>query len=462
MADPATRTDIARLFGRAAFGATAAILDTWAGREYADAVDSLFPPGPPGAVGRLPQGDEVERTACESYTTTTNLAQMWWMERMRSTPYPLEERMTLFWHDHFATAYLNQPDTGYLMIQNKALRQHALGSFRDLANAMTTDCAMLLWLNGIANYNEGVNENYAREFFELFTLGVLPQVYTETDIREAARAFTGWTVNTGLRQPTFAQARHALGEKTVLGRTVGGYPAKDARNATEHAEVTEAALAHDEGRTCSRFLAYKLVLSFGYQPDEADLLSDAVIQDVAAAIRAGDRWDIKAGVRAMLLHPGWRYSEPTAGRDLVRSPVELLIHAAKILGQPCSMYGGTTQVNPINLATPKAGQALLYPPSVGGWPNGLGWLSQTTTLGRYEIVNTMFTAFRAELRNYVTAPPPSADIAGWTAFMGLASISSDTTLRLLEYLEKPGSTVELDKQASMFLLLGASPDWQVL
>jgi uncharacterized protein (DUF1800 family) len=462
MSDPATRTDVARLFGRAAFGATAAILDTWTGREYADVVAGLFPPGPPGSTARLPQGDEAERLTAEHYTTTTNLAQMWWMERMRSTPYPLEERMTLFWHDHFATGYLNQPDTGYLMVQQAALRANALGSFRALANAMTVDGAMLYWLNGIANHKAGVNENYAREFFELFTLGVHPQVYTETDIRESARALTGWTINTGLRQPTFTEARHDLTTKSVLGRTIGGYPAKDPRHATEYTEVTEAALAHDGGRTCSRFLAYKLVLSFGYQPDEANLLNDAVIQDVAAAIRADDTWDLAAGVRTMLLHPGWRYADPAAGRNLVRSPVELLIHAGKVLGQPCSVYGGTTQVNPINLATPKAGQALLYPPSVGGWPNGVGWLSQTTTLGRYEILNTMFTVYRNEQRSYVTPPPASSDIAGWTAFMGLGSLTSDTTLRLREYLESPGTTVELDKQASMFLLLGSSPDWQVL
>ena len=464
MSDPATRADVARLFGRAAFGATKATLDTWTGREYADVVASLFPPGPPGTSGRPVQADEAERLASEWYTTTTNLTQMWWMERMRATPYPLEERMTLFWHDHFATAYLNQPDAGYLMIQNNTFRKNALGSFRTLANAMTVDCAMLFWLNGNANHVNGVNENYAREFFELFTLGVLPQVYTETDIREAARALTGWTVNTGIRQPQWKRERHALGTKTVLGRTVGGYTlATDVRNETEYTEVTEAALAHDGGRTCSRFLAYKLVLSFGYQPDETvPLSSDPVIEDVAAAIRAGDRWDVAAGVRTMLLHPEWRYADVTAGRNLVRSPVELLIHAAKVLGLPCSMPGGTTQVNPINLATPKAGQALFYPPSVGGWPNGLGWLSQPTTLGRYEILATMFAAYSGEQRTYLSPPPASGDIEGWTAFMGLASLTSDTTLRLREYLESPGTTVELQKQASMFILVGASPDWQVL
>jgi uncharacterized protein (DUF1800 family) len=458
MTDLATRSDVARLFGRAAFGATRALLDTWTGQPYETVVDSLFPP----LTGRLPQGDEAERTAAEHYTTTTNLAQMWWMERMRSTPYPLEERMTLFWHDHFATAYLNPPDMGYLMVQNQTLRQYALGSFRDLANAVTVDPAMLFWLNGITNYNGGVNENYARELLELFTLGVLPQVYTETDIREAAKALTGWNVNTGLRQATFVQARHTLGTKQFLGRTIGGYPAGDARNATEYREVIEAALAHDEGRTCARFLAYKLVLSFGYQPDEANLAADPLIAAVAESFRAGGLFDIRAAVRTLLLHPDWRYSSPDAGHDLVRSPVELLIHAGKILGQPCSAYGGTTQVNPINLAAPKAGQALFVPPSVAGWPNGLGWLSQTTVLARYEILNVMFTAFRGEQRHLVTPPPASSDIDGWTAYMGLASLTSDTVLRLREYLESPGTTVELDKQASMFVLLGASPDWQVL
>ncbi len=462
MADNATRADVARLFGRAAFGATRADLTAWEGKPYADVVDSLFPPGPPGTAGRLPQVDEAERKIAENYTNTTNLAQQWWLERMRTTPYPLEERMTLFWHDHFATAYLTKPSAGDMMVQTNVFRNNALGNFRTLANAVSVDPAMLYWLNGIANHVNGVNENYAREFFELFTLGVLPQAYTETDIREAAKVFTGWTVNNVTRLAQFNQARHSLGTKTVLGRTIGGYPANDARNATEYQQVTEAALGYDGGLTASRFLAYKLVIQFGYQPDETNLLADPVISDVAAAIRAGDAWNIAAGVRAMLLHPGWRNADVTAGQSLVRSPVELLVHAAKILGQPCSAAGGTSQINPIHLAPQKAGQSLLVPPSVAGWPSDLNWLSQTTTLGRYEIFNTMFKAFRTEARDKVTPPPASSDIAGWTSYMGLAGLSTNTTLRLQEYLAAPGATAELDKQASMFLLLGSSPDWQVM
>jgi uncharacterized protein (DUF1800 family) len=462
MPDRATRTDVSRLFGRAAFGATKADLDRWAGTPYADVVQSLFPPGPPGTLGRTPQPDEAERRVNEYYTETTNLSQMWWLERMRSTPYPLEERLTLFWHDHWATAYLNPPDTGYVMAQNQTLRLHALGSFRAMANALTPDPAMLFWLNGIANHANGVNENYAREFLELFTLGVLPQVYTETDIRQAARAFTGWTVNTGLRQATFVQARHALGTKTVLGRAIGGYPAGDPRNALEYQEVTEAALAHDGGRTASRFLAYKLVLQFGYQPDETNLLADPVIQDVAAALRAGDAWDIAAGVRAMLLHPGWRYADHAAGRSLVRSPVELLVHATKVLGIPLSVVAGTNEAQALGETAERAGQEVLIPPSVAGWPTGLGWLSQPTALARYEMFNPLFRYFRNSQRAVVTPAPPSADLAGWAGFMGLAGLSGNTTLRLQAYLANPGTANEAEKQASVFLLIGASPDWQVI
>jgi uncharacterized protein (DUF1800 family) len=462
VADLATPDDVTRLFGRAAFGATGADHDAWVGKPYADAVASLFPPGPPGTVGRLPQPDEAVRVEYENQKTDVAGAQRWWLDRMRTTPYPLEERVTLFWHDHFATAYTGQPDVGDLMIQNQTLRTYGLGSFRDLVNAISVDPAMLIWLNGIANRLGGVNENYAREFFELFTLGVLPQVYTETDIRQAARAFTGWTVNTTTRMATFTASRHDPSAKTLLGRTVGGYPSADARNNVEYKEVTEAALAHDHGVTTSRFLAYKLVLSFGYLPDESNLAADALIQDVAWAIRAGDRWDLAAGVRTMLLHPKWRYADPAAGRQLVRSPVECTVHAAKVLGVNLGVAGGGLQAQPVNAATQRAGQALFVPPNVGGWPNGTNWLSQSTTLARYDLLNALILAFKNQQRDKVAPLPPSGDIAYWAWYMGLGSLSTSTTLRLREYLAAPGSTVEADKQAGMFILMGASPEWQVM
>jgi uncharacterized protein (DUF1800 family) len=460
--DLASADDVTRLFGRAAFGATGEIRNQWQGRPYNEVVASLFPPGPPGTSGRLPFSDEGTRAEYEHQTNDVAGAQRWWLERMRTTPYPLEERMTLFWHDHFATAYTGQPDVGQLVIQNQAIRMNALGSFRALANAMGVDPAMLVWLNGIANRLGGVNENYAREFFELFTLGVRPQVYTETDIRQAARSFTGFTVNTTTRAATFTATRHDPSAKQVLGRTVGGYPSADARNAVEYAEITEAALAHNFGITCSRFLAYKLVLEFGYTPDESNLDADVLIQDVAWAIRAGDRWDIKAGVATLLTHPLWRYADRTTSHDLVRSPAEVAVHGAKILGVNLNVSGGGLQAQPLNAATQRAGQALFVPPNVGGWPTGANWLSQSTTLARYDMLNTLILAYRQQYRDKVVSMPPSGDIPAWAWYMGLGTLSTSTTLRLREFLAGPGTTAEADKQAGMFILLGASPDWQVM
>ena len=461
MSDTATRADIARLFGRAAFGATKKDLDTWTGQSYTAAVDSLFPPGPPGAAGRLPQADEAEQAVQDYQTSDVASAYRWWLDRMRATPYPLEERMTLFWHDHFATAAIGSPDVGMVMMQNRTLRLNALGSFRTLANAMTVDAAMVVWLSGIANYAGGVNENYAREFLELFTLGTVPQVYTETDIREAAKAFTGFLVNGVTRLSEFTPTRHDTTVKTVLGRSIGGHPPASPEEALEYREVTEAALAHDGGRTSSRFGAYKLVQQFGYEVTGL-AASDPVVEDVAAALRAGDAWDIKAAVRTMLLHPGWRDAEPA--RRLVRSPIEVAVHAAKVLGYPNpTVYGSLLWPLAIQgVMLERTGQVPLLPPNVGGWPHGLDWLSQVSTLARYDVVYTIVRYFHNAGLSFVNVLPPSGDLAAWAAYMGLDGFTTNTTLRLREYLDDPGTTNEIQKQISMFVLVGTSPDWQVM
>ena len=458
MADLASRADVARLFGRAAFGATGADINAWEGKPYADAVDSLFPPGPPGTVGRALLADEATRLSLTEQKNDVAMAQRWWLDRMRTTPYPLEERMTLFWHDHFATAYTGQPDVGAMIKQNETLRVHALGSFRDLANAMLVDPAMLIWLNGIANHKDGVNENLAREFLELFTLGTVPQVYTETDIRQAAKALTGFSVNTVTRASAFQAARHDNSVKTVLGRQIGG---TTAAGPTEYLQLTEAALAHNLGVTASRFIAYKLVQEFGYAVVPADATSDVLVQDVAWAIRAGDRWDLRAGVRTMLLHPKWRYANAAERKQLVRSPVELVVHGAKVLGVTISV-ANVLQSQQVNAAAARAGQTPFSPPNVGGWPSGQGWLSQTTTLGRYDMLNALYLAYRNQQGNTARPAPASANIDHWVWYLGLNALSTSTRLRLQEYLATPGTAVEADRQMSMFILVGSSPDWQVM
>jgi uncharacterized protein (DUF1800 family) len=439
----ASRADIARLFGRAAFGATAADLATWTGKPYAAAVDFLT--NVPTGLTRLPAADEPYRLTLEQGPITVDFSQLWWLERMRSTPYPLEERMTLFLHDHFATSVLasNFPDSGHLVKQNETIRKRALGNFRLLCEELTVDAAMLFWLNGNVNVAGKPNENFAREFFELFTLGTIPQVYTETDIRESARALTGWSVD-GLRTPVFTAANHDAGSKTILGQAITD------KGAGEYKEVVRIALAQP---VASRFLAYKLVTNFAYVPTTTDLLvaPDPLVASVATVLATS--WDLRAAVRAMLLDDRFRYADPALGQQSVRQPIEIVVHAAKAL----ELNTFDTRLLPV-LA--RMGQKPFQPPNVSGWPTGELWLSPTTTIARYD-----FGILTAQLGLTSVGGvrwPAAADLAGWATRLGLAGLTEQTTRVVQDYLATAVGASELQRQTGVVALLLSSPDWTVM
>lgn len=462
MATPATRADVARLFGRAAFGATKNDLDVWTGRDYAQVVDALFVPATPAPV---PLSDEATRVQLESNQYDLTSAQKWWLERMRSTPFPLLERMTLFWHSHFATAYTGSPDVGNMIKQNNTLRTYALGDFRALLHAMTIDGAMIYWLSGFQNRRGAINENHARELLELFTMGTKPQTYTETDIRQAAKALSGWVVNSS-RVGTFAANRHDTSTKTIFGQSVGGYPSGDARETTEYQEVCNLALAQ---QTTAKFIAYKMVCSFAYVPDTADLFADPdpLVDAVASALRPswanpGGAWDITKAMKTLLNHNSFRYAQRGTGQALVRSPIELMVHLGRVTGASLNNNNATGWM-PLN-ALARMGQAPFRPPNVGGWPKGTAWLSAATTQGRYNAGEMLGRVHASQTATTAAAVklPASGDIAGWTAFMGLASLSTLTQQRVSAYLADPGTSDEVTKQHSVLLLIASSPDWQVM
>ena len=343
MVEPrASRSDVARLFGRAAFGATAADLDRWAGQPYVAVVDFLV--NVPDPATRMPAADDARRILLETSGASLALNQGWWLERMRTTTYPLEERVTLFLHDHFATATTGSglPDAGMLLRQNQTLRSRSLGNFRTLAGEITIDPAMLHWLSGVSNTRGRPNENYGRELLELFTLGTKPQVYTETDIREAARALTGWTYNAVTRQLAFNANLHDTGSKSVLGRTITN------QGALEYLAVVNAALAQP---IAARWLAYKLVLNFGYVPDTTDLLTapDPLVAAVADAL--GPNWDLRNAVRTLLLADGFRFADAAAGRRSVRQPIETRRPCRQGPGLQCRQH---PTVGPTGGHVPKA------------------------------------------------------------------------------------------------------------
>jgi uncharacterized protein (DUF1800 family) len=455
-----TRGDVCRLLGRVAFGATAADIDEWTGKPYADLVDRLLliPTAPAGAddAGRVFSATSTANPYVYIGGLGTDLdgARLWWMERMRTTEFPLLERMTLFWHGHFATAVKPvAPDTGQVVHQVQTLRTHALGNFRTIVELMTVDPAMLHWLNGHGSSVPQPNENYARELFELFTLGKRPQVYTEKDIREAARALTGWLV-VGPYGVAFKPTAHDAGTKRVLGQTIADGGAQEFRR------VVEVALAQP---VAARFLAYKLVQEFAYAPAGRDQLKrpDPLVKKVADTLTSSG-WDVAKAMRTLLLADEFRLGSPLKRQQRVRQPVELVVHATKALNAPAD---NRNLLEPLS----RMGQLVLSPPNVGGWPVGDGWLSPVATLGRYDLALTLRDGF-GSITNpgsfltglELTDPPTPDDLDGWAKVFGIAGLSAATSAAIKGYLSKRKSDQEEVRRAGVVALILSSPEWVVM
>lgn len=430
----ATALDVSRLLGRVAFGATANDLDTWTGKAYEDLVDFLLK-----ADATAPLPDDAQRLEIQAVGSDPNAARIWWLERMRTTPFPLLERATLLWHGHFATGLQDPPTLAHMLVQNQTLRANALGNVRTLLEAVNVDPAMLYWLNGVENAQPKSNENYAREFFELFTLGKRPQVYTENDIRQAARAFSGWYVDS-TDTAKFAASRHNTKDKKVLGRTITN------EGDQEHKVLVDIVLSQP---VCSLFFAYKLVANFAYVPAGNDDLVTAVAKSLTA-----NTWDIKAALRTLFLHPDFRTPQPATSRQYVRTPVECVVHAAKAFG---------VGISSAILATLSGmGHTLFAPVDVSGWPLGRDWISPVTALSRYHAGLILDSLVNAAPTHALAPLPASDDLAGWARRLGLTGFGGNTSNAVGSYLRAAATSNEADKQAGVMTLLLSSPEWVVL
>ncbi len=283
----------------------------------------------------------------------------WWAGRMLNTRRPLEEKMTLFWHGHFATIENKVRDYRKMLLQNETFRAHAAGNFRDLVVAVARDPAMLYFLDAGVNVAGAPNENFAREIMELFTMGV--GNYSETDIREAARAFTGWNSD----DLTFVvhADRHDGGEKTVLGET-GPF---------DGVEVIDIVMRQP---ATARFVAGKLYRYF--VRDDTD---GAPIDELAATLRDSD-YELRPLLRRMFLSRDF-YSPASVGTH-IKSPVQLVVSTYRKLG--------LTEVPGIpdfNEATAALGQTLFWPPTVAGWAHGRAWITPGLLLERGNFARDM-------------------------------------------------------------------------
>jgi uncharacterized protein (DUF1800 family) len=352
---------VAHLHRRAGFGATWAELQRDVREGPVASIDRFLNPRPSSAeetqiLAGLRQGVLASRDA--------ERLKAWWLYRVIYDADPLREKMTLFWHSHFATSNRKVQSVPLMLQQNETLRRHALGNWSDLLCAIVADPAMLLWLDGAESRRGKPNENFAREFLELFTLGV--GHYTEPDVRAAARAFTGWVRTPGDVYDPETPARYSVdpaqfddGTKTFLGQT-GAWKAED---------IVRIVL---EQRPTAEFLCrrlYRFLVSEGDEPT-GELLGPLV--DEFRAHQYSVHYLLGVILRSR------HFYERSVRRKRIKSPVEWSAELIRSLEVPRS----DVSLLALAAACERQGQDLFYPPNVKGWDGGKAWLNSGTLLAR--------------------------------------------------------------------------------
>jgi hypothetical protein len=359
-ADPWGRKWAAHLYRRAAFGPSRADLIE-ADRLGPEGTLDLLLRGRPEAADILTTLTDVGRITADRDDVGQQL-RSWWLYVMLQGGHPLREKMTLFWHNHFATSITKVLDPQLMFRQNCLLRRHALARFGPLLHEISRDGAMQVWLDSNTNIKGRPNENYARELMELFSLGV--GHYTEQDVKEAARAFTGWhTDGRGFRLDA---GSHDGGSKTVLGQT-GAWGGDD---------VVRIVLGRPE---TARFLVRKLYQFFFSENTDPP---DALLTPLCDSFRQSD-YDIASLVRTMLASRHF-YSEH-AFRQRIKGPVEYVLGAVQAVYR--RYPEGEADYRPLPQRglvkwLGGMGQELFAPPNVKGWPGGRSWLNTATLLER--------------------------------------------------------------------------------
>jgi len=341
-----------------------------------------------------------------------------WMDRMATSPAQLREKMTLFWHGHFACR-VRQPNAA-LSLHNTT-RQHALGKFPDLLLAVSKEPAMLQFLNNQQNRKEHPNENFAREVMELFTLG--RGHYTEQDVKEAARAFTGWGYDYQSNFK-FREREHDNGSKTILGHT-GNFTGED---------VLQLIMQQPAAAT---FLVTKIYRFF-----VNDVPNPAHIEPLAAAFRKSG-YDI-ADLMERIFSADWFYDAANVGTH-IKSPVELLAGIRRTLNVKIDN-------SQVLLGYQKAlGQTLFQPPNVAGWPGGRNWIDSSSLLLRLQLAAVLFrnAEFAVALKQDENDIAPNLSKAERTLRAGAGA---HLPLAPLQQLLGPTPTAQQPQKLSSFLL----------
>jgi len=323
----------------------------------------------------------------------------WWLQRMATGPRPLQEKMALFWHGHFATSMDKVRDAYYMWRQNDIFRRLATGNWQLLLLEVGKDPAMLVWLDQAQSRREHPNENYAREVMELFALG--EGHYTEHDITEAARALTGWSLDRQAQSYIYRPFAHDTGEKTIFGKT-GNFDGDD---------FIGMIVAHPQS---AKFITAKIWNYFaGSEP------SPELNEALAAELRANGN-NFKPFLRTMFRSE--EFYSPDIVRNQVKSPVQWLVGSVRVLETelppPLVSWGMLRQL----------GQDLFAPPNVKGWDGGVTWITTNTLLTRYNDAQALVQG---------SLPPLSAGDFG-----GKGAGNGQKAMRALQRLRVGGVSVE--------------------
>lgn len=386
--------------------------------------------------------------------------QRWWLKRMIETPRPLEEKLTLFWHGHFATSYRTIEDSYHMFKQNQLFRANAAGSYSALMHQIIRDPAMIRYLDNNNSRKGKPNENLARELMELFSLGV--GNYTEDDIKQGARALTGYTFRGD--DFFFDQRNHDNGDKSILGR----------RGTMNGDDFVDAIL---QQRACAQYICTKLyrffVRDYPTGDAQADKAALAVINDMASLFRSKD-YEVSPVLRR--LFQSQHFYDGSVRGEQIKSPVQLVVGAVRSLNTPVRDLGAVLS------GMRYMGQDILFPPSVKGWDGGRAWINTATMFIRQNILVFLLTGRRPQ------GADAMADSERWDAQAlveqirsAFPALSGDTPGAVLDgvlrfalgrtnpvsrpileaYMTEKNNVLNAQTLTEMMLLITAMPEYQL-
>lgn len=381
--------------------------------------------------------------------------ELWWLQRMVSTPRPLEEKLTLFWHGHFATGYRTIEDSYQMFVQNNFFRLNAMGNFKeDLVRGIIHDPAMIRYLNNHQNRKQAPNENLARELMELFTLGE-GEGYDEDDIKEGARCLTGYTVQD--HDFTFNSRNHDTGKKRIFGRS-GYYDGDD---------FVDLIFTRPN---VSKFIIGKLYRYFVNDlPHGETAESKKFIIAMSNLLKRKD-WEIKPIVKTMFLSE--HFYDDANMQAIIKSPVQLIVQATRSLHPPQRRK----MVQTLAVASDIMGQRLFAPPSVKGWDGGRSWINTSTMFTRQNTLIYLLTGQRPENSSWDsdgleydgmklvkgnTRNPKDTINYLLTALLNQDKHDRDRVASLENYMKTQNNKINNQTVTGLLTLITAMPEYQL-